>query len=115
MPPRLVLWSCVVISIVYQIKITICGAPCTPALLSCLRRPFMFRVYAAPSCSVLSSTPRCFCLVAIVFCWACCVVSKGVTRSHQPATPAIPVKPVSRVRVFWGFELPTRTCTRDDP
>ena len=22
---------------------------------------------------------------------------------------------VSRVRVFWGFELPTRTRTRDDP
>ena len=67
MPPRLVLWSCVVISIVYQIKITICGAPCTPALLSRLRRPFMFRV-------VLDSS---------VFLSCCGCVLLGVLRCEQ--------------------------------
>jgi len=56
----------------------------------------------------------CGCVLLGVLRWVK-IVGKGVTQSHQPATPAIPVKPVSRVRVFWGFELPSRTRTHDDP
>ena len=112
MPPRLVLWSCVVISSI-------------PNKNNNLRRTLYTRplIVSTPPLHV----PCCPRLLGVFVLLRLCfagrvalarwvkIVSKGVTRSHQPATPAIPVKPVSRVRVFWGFELPTRTRTRDDP